>query len=49
MFGSAGNIDRAGARQAANKPADRGTSVPGGTDVGVVEHGVAISAHASFR
>src|SRR5258708_2888161 len=49
MFSATGNINSTGSRQAADQSPHSRAGVPGGSDVRVVQHGVAKSAHGSLR
>ena len=48
MLGTAGDIDFRVADQPRQRAADEGAGVPGRRDVGVVEHGVAMTAQAAI-
>src|SRR6202790_3776150 len=47
MLGAARNLDGSGPGETSDQAADSGASVPGGADVGIVQHGVTKSAHAT--
>ena len=44
MLGAAGHVDLGVPDEARQRAADEGTGVPGGGDVGIVQHGVAVAA-----
>ena len=49
MLRATGNIDGPGPGEAADQSADSGAGVPGGADVGILQHGVTKSPHDAIR